>query len=80
MLPAMAVTPDMIEAGPGVAAEMAAFIAVPDPVAAGIIPEETVIAPIAVIEGTVIAIIIAVVIARAARPDTDIDPLTGGAT
>jgi len=79
MLPAMAMALDVIEARPGVTAEMAAFVAVPDPVATGIIPEEAVIAPIAVIEGAVIAIVIAVVLGRTAGPATDIHPLTGGA-
>ena len=76
MLPAMAMALDVIEARPGVTAEMAAFVAVPDPVATGIIPEEAVIAPIAVVEAAVIAIVIAVISGAAA--ETDIDPLARG--
>ena len=77
MLAAAAMAANMIESRPGVAAEMAALVAMPDPVAAGKIPKEAVIAPIAVLEGAIIAVIITVVISRAAGPEADIDPLTG---
>jgi hypothetical protein len=75
MIPAAAAALDMVEARSAVAAEMAAFIAMPDPVAARI-PEEAVIAPIAVIEAAIIAIVIAVI--SAAAPESDIDTLTRG--
>ena len=59
----------MTEAIARFAAEMMALIAVPDPVAAGV-PEEAVIAPIAVIEGPVIAIVITVINIAATGGDT----------
>ena len=77
MIPVTATATHMVEARPALAAEMAAFVAVPDPVAARI-PEEAVIAPIAVVEAAVIAIVIAVIGAAAA--ESDIDPLARRAT
>jgi len=61
---------DRIPARTAVMAEMVPIVAMPVMAAIGI-PEEAVVAPIAVIEGTVIAIIITVIIGWAAYRDRD---------
>ena len=70
MVAVRAAAVDVIEAFTGCAPEMAAVIVVPAMIAA-LIPERAVIAPIAIDEGAVIAVIITVIIIRPGRWSTD---------
>jgi hypothetical protein len=67
---------DMIPAPAGIVMEMAAIVAVPGMAAVGV-PEEAVIAPIAIVEGAIETVIIAVIVITAA--DRDTAPIRSGA-